>query len=153
MAQVRDRHPARGVRAALAVIAAALLVGGCGVGSGTLRIADAEAEVLAVAQEVIEAVGLEVSGDVRTAPLEQCELRGGGAGLRTRIEVRGVLPAGIELAAAFDAAASVLVARELVLVESGVPGTLLGQREGMTVTVGSDGHMLELDALTGCRPR
>jgi hypothetical protein len=34
-----------------------------------------------------------------------------------------------------------------------VPGTLLGQRDGLTVTIGSDGRTLELDAITGCRPR
>jgi 6-phosphogluconate dehydrogenase (decarboxylating) len=75
-------------------------------------------------------------------------------GLRTRVEVRAPLPGGSEeLAAAFDAAAAVLIARGLVLVESGVPGTLLGQRDGVTVTIGSDGDALELDAITGCRPR
>jgi 6-phosphogluconate dehydrogenase (decarboxylating) len=41
----------------------------------------------------------------------------------------------------------------LVVVESGVPGTLLGQRDGITVTVGGDARTFELDALTGCRPR
>jgi len=132
---------------------AALVTGGCGVGTGTVRIADAEAEILAVAEEVVAAVQLTVTAPVRTAPLEQCELRGGGQGLRTRVEVRGTLPDGSGPATAFDAAAAVLVARGLVLVESGVPGTLLGQRDGITVTVGSDGRVLELDALTGCRPR
>jgi hypothetical protein len=150
MAQARL---ARGQRAGLGVALVAVALAGCGVGTGTLRIADAEAEILAVAEEVAAAVGLELAAPVRTAPLEQCELRGGGPGLRTRVEVRGALPPGVGIAAAFDAAAAVLVARELVLVESGVPGTLLGQRDGITVTVGSDGRLLELDALTGCRPR
>ena len=91
---------------------------------------------------------------MQAGPLEQCALRNGGAGLRTRVEVRAPLSGGTEaLAAAFDAAAAVLVTRGLVLVESGVPGTLLGQRDGVTVTIGSDGDDLELDAITGCRPR
>jgi hypothetical protein len=154
MAQARRPHgPRVALRAAVGTTLAAVLLAGCGVGTGTLRIAGAEAEILAVAEEVVAAVGLEVTSPVRTAPLEQCQLRGGGAGLRTRVEVRGLLPEGVGIADAFDAAASVLVARELVLVESGVPGTLLGQRDGITVTVGSDGQRLELDALTGCRPR
>jgi hypothetical protein len=143
----------RTARTAVASATLALLVSACGVGSGTLRIADAEAEVVTVAEEVVGAVGLTVRAPVRSAPLEQCELRSGGSGLRTRVEVRGTLPAGMTLAEAFDAAAAVLVARDLVLVESGVPGTLLGQRDGITVTIGSDGRVLELDALTGCRPR
>jgi hypothetical protein len=131
-----------------------LLVAGCSVGTGTLRIADAEDEIVAIAEAVVRDAGLTVGAPVRAAPLEQCELRSGGAGLRTRVEVRGVLPDGPgALTAAFDAAASVLVARGLALVESGVPGTLLGQRDGMTVTVASDGPTIQLDALTGCRPR
>ncbi len=143
----------RRVDRVLTGMAGAALLAGCGVGAGTLRIADAEAEILAVAEEVVAAVGLATDGAVRAAPLEQCELRGGGSGLRTRVELRGTIPDGVSLATAFDAAAAVLVARDLVLVESGVPGTLLGQRDGVTVTVGSDGRVLELDALTGCRPR
>lgn len=126
----------------------------CGVGTGTLRIDDAEEEIIAVAEEIVREARLIAAGPVRSAPLEQCQLRSGGQGLRTRVEVRGELPAEPgALAAAFDAAASVLVERGLVLVESGVPGTLLGQRDGVTVTIGSDGRVLEVDGLTGCRPR
>jgi hypothetical protein len=143
-------RPARRMLVA-AVLAA--LTAGCGVGGGTLRIADAEAEIVAVAEDVVRAVGLTVAAPVRSAPLEQCELRSGGTGLRTRVEVRAPLPRGVTLAQAFDAAAEVLVARDLALVESGVPGTLLGQRDGITVTIGSDGRVFELDALSGCRPR
>ncbi len=144
----------RGGRVGAVVLALPVLLAGCGVGTGTLRIADAEREIVAIAQEIVSAVGLGADVPVAAAPLEQCALRNGGAGLRTRVEVREELPdgsAGVD--AAFDAAAGVLVARELVLVESGVPGTLLAQRDGITVTIGSDGAVLELDALTGCRPR
>lgn len=141
------------LRTAVALMAAGI-VSGCAVGTGTLRIADAQAEIVAVAEEVLAEAGLRATGPVEAAPLEQCELRSGGPGLRTRVEVRAPLSdAPGALAEAFDAAAAVLVARELVLVESGVPGTLLGQRDGITVTIGSDGSRLELDAITGCRPR
>lgn len=139
-----------------AVLAVGLGIGlaGCGVGTGTLRIGDAEAEVVAVSERIVSEVGLTVRAPVRSAPLEQCQLRSGGQGLRTRVEVRGQLPTGPgALAVAFDIAAGVLIDSGLVLVESGVPGTLLGQRDGITVTVGSDGRVLEVDALTGCRPR
>lgn len=130
------------------------ILAGCGVGTGTLRIADAEAEIVAVVDAIVAASGVSSERPVVAAPLEQCSLRSGGTGLRTRVNVREVLPdGGTALAAAIDAAASVLVARELIIVDSGVPGTLLGQRDGLTVTVGSDGRMLEIDALTGCRPR
>lgn len=145
---------ARGPRRWGGVVTAALLLSGCAVGTGTLRIADAEAEVVGVAEDIVREAGLAVEGAIVSSPLEQCEMRAGGQGLRTRVAVRGALPSGPDaMAVAFDAAAAVLVARELVLVESGVPGTLLGQRDGVTVTVGSDGRALEIDALTGCRPR
>jgi len=130
------------------------IVSGCGVGTGTMRIADAEASVVAIVEDVVAAVGATVDAPVAAAPLEPCQLRTGDAGLRTRVSVRVPLGDGPDaLAEAIDAAAAVLVARELPIVESGVPGTLLGQRDGLTVTVGSDGRVLEVDALTGCRPR
>jgi hypothetical protein len=144
----------RRARAGVVSALAGLLAVGCSVGTGTLRIADAEAQIVTVAEEVVRAAGLTLATPVRAAPLEQCELRSGGSGFRTRVEVRGALATGTgSLADAFDASAVVLVAHDLVIVESGVPGTLLGQRDGLTVTIGSDGRTLELDALTGCRPR
>ena len=147
-------HPRRAPLVGMLLTVGAVVLAGCGVGTGTLRIAEAEAEIVAVAEAIVAEAGLTTAAPVRSAPLEQCELRAGGQGLRTRVEVRGELPSGPgALAAAFDAAAAVLVANGLVLVESGVPGTLLGQRDGVTVTIGSDGRVLEVDALTGCRPR
>ena len=142
----------RGVAPVLIALTAA--VTGCGVGTGTLRIAEAEAEIVTVAEAIVAEAGLDTGVPVAAAPLEQCQLRTGGAGLRTRVTVRAELPDGPDARArAIDAAAGVLVARELIIVDSGVPGTLLGQRDGLTVTVGSDGSVLEIDALTGCRPR
>lgn len=142
-------------RHAAVLAALGLVLGACGVGTGTIRIGEAEAEVVAIVEEIVRESGVRGVDEVRSAPLEQCTLRAGGQGLRTRVEVRGELPGEgrAAVSAAFDAAAAVLVARGLVLVESGVPGTLLGQRDGVTVTVGSDGRLLEIDALTGCRPR
>jgi hypothetical protein len=151
---VRHRTSRRTVSWTVAAVVCVAMLSACAVGTGTLRIADAEAEIVAVAEEVMAEAGLEPANPVRAAPLEQCELRSGGSGLRTRVEVRAPLPGGAAVSAlAFDAAAAVLVARGLVLVESGVPGTLLGQRDGITVTIGSDGRDLEIDAITGCRPR
>lgn len=130
------------------------LLAGCGVGTGTLRIGEAEAEIVAVTEELVRVTGIEAPGPVEAAPLEQCEQRSGRPGLRTRVSVRGALPGGeAGAAAAFDEAATVLVARDLVIVESGVADTLLGQRDGVTVTVASIAGDLQLDALTGCRPR
>ena len=152
----RRPRPAGVRRAPVAPVAALLAAGllmGCGVGAGTLRISEAEREIVAVAAELVEATGMVVEGPVEAAPLEQCELRSGRSGLRTRVAVRGALPDGETAADAFDAAGRVLVARDLVLVDSGVADTLLGQRDGITVTVASIGPDLQVDALTGCRPR
>lgn len=146
--------PRRAPSAAATALLAAVLLAGCGIGTGTLRISEAEREVVAVAAELVEATGMTVEGPVEAAPLEQCELRSGRPGLRTRVAVRGALPDDEgALADAFDAAGRVLVARDLVLVDSGVADTLLGQRDGITVTVASIGTDLQVDALTGCRPR
>jgi hypothetical protein len=134
--------------------AVAILAVACGVGTGTLRIADAEAEIGGLAEALVVELGLEIPLPLQAAPLEQCTLRSGGPGLRTRLGLRAPLPTDAgSIAVTFDEAAAVLIQRGLVIVESGVPGTLLGQRDGLTVTIGSDGRMLELDAITGCRPR
>jgi hypothetical protein len=141
-------------RSAVVLLVLVSLVAACDVGTGTLRIADAEAEIVAIAEAVVRELDLDVPLPLAAAPLEQCTMRTGGAGLRTRLVLRAPLPGGPEaLADAFDAAAAVLIGRGLVIVESGVPGTLLGQRDGLTVTVGGDGRTFELDATTGCRPR
>lgn len=136
------------------IVAVAMTATACGVGAGTLRIADAEAEIVRIAEAIVETVGLEVTGPLAAAPLEQCTLRSGAPGLRTRLSVRApVVDRTLSSAAVFDLAASAIIDQGLIIVESGVPGTLLGQRDGVTVTVGGDVRALELDAITGCRPR
>jgi hypothetical protein len=140
---------ARARRAAL-VLGLLVLTSGCGVGSGTLRIADAEQAIVGAAEAVVIALELDVALPVVAAPREQCELRTGEPGLRSRVRVRAAVPA---LDVALDAATAVLATEGFVLVQSGVPGTLLVQREGMSITLGREGSMLALDGLTGCRPR
>ncbi len=136
------------------LVALVTLAAACGVGTGTLRITEAEAEIVRIVTAVVDTVGLDAAGQVSSAPLEQCTLRSGGAGLRTRVAVRAPLSDSTgPLAVAFDTAARVLIEQGLVIVESGVPGTLLGQRDGVTVTISGDSKVFELDALTGCRPR
>jgi len=137
-------------RHAALTLALLVLAAGCGVGSGTLRIADAEQAIVDAAEAV--AVALELDGvlPVQAAAREQCELRTGQAGLRSRVRVRAAVPA---VDVALDVATGVLATEGFVLVQSGVPGTLLVQRDGMSITLGREGAMLALDGLTGCRPR
>jgi hypothetical protein len=152
----RTRWPrsARPLGRVLVVLAVAATLSGCGVGSGTVRIADAEGTIVAAAEGVVTALSLDVELPVVAGARELCQLRTGESGLRSRIDLRAPLPDGPgSIGPAFDAAAAVLVEAGLVVVDSGVPGTLLAQRDGISVTIGSDGRMLELDAITGCRPR
>jgi hypothetical protein len=147
-----DRAPAAGAarRSALVALALAVATSACGVGTGTVRIVEAEDVIVAVAEGIADALELAVTRPIVPENREPCQLRTGEAGLRSRISLRAPSP---DAERSFNAAASVLVAEGLVVVESGVPDTMLGQRDGISVTVTSDGQFVQLDALTGCRPR
>lgn len=150
------------------LVALALVPGlaGCGVGSGTLHIADAEAELVAAAAAVVAAVAPALGGGADADPpkddapvaaaapaaglREPCALPTGEAGLRSRVAVR--IP-GTATPAVLEAAAGALVAAGFLVVDPGVPDTLLGQRDGLSVALAEDAGTLELDGLTGCRPR
>lgn len=134
----------------LTVLMAGLLVGGCGVGSGTLRIDDAEADLVAVATAIVAALDLDPAGPVVPGLREQCALPTGEAGLRSRVDVRAP---GTVSGPVLEAAATALVAEGFLVIDPGVPDTVLGQRDGLSVTLAEDGGILELDGLTGCRPR
>jgi hypothetical protein len=127
-----------------------VLLSGCGVGSGTLRIDAAEQVIVDAAEAVVIALELDVTLPIQAAPRERCELRTGEAGLRSRVAFRAPVAA---MDVAFDAATAALATEGFVLVQSGVPGTLLLQRDGISVTIGREGGSLALDGLTGCRPR
>ena len=135
------------------LIASLVLLTACGVGSGTLRIADAEAALVEAASVVVAAI--HPAGASATAPpapgdREPCALPTGEAGLRSRVDVR--LP-GRAAPAVLEAAAAALVSQGFLVVDPGVPDTVLGQRDGLSVSLAEDAGVLELDALTGCRPR
>jgi hypothetical protein len=141
---------ARKVRAPSVLLAAAgLVLSACGVGSGTLRVGDAEAALVGAAGAVVTALALDVPPP---APglREPCTLPTGEAGLRSRVDVRAP---GSATAMVLEAAAAALVAEGFLIVDPGVPDTVLGQREGLSLSLAEDGGVLELDGLTGCRPR
>ena len=131
------------------MLLAAVLLAACDVGSGTLRIADGEAELVAAATAVVAALGLDVPPP---APglREPCTLPTGEAGLRSRVDVRAP---GTATAEVLEAAAAALVAEGFLVVDPGIPDTVLGQREGLSLSLAEDRGVLELDGLTGCRPR
>jgi len=146
----RPAIPARRPIVGAAMLLLAAVTAACSVGSGTLRIAPAEERIVAAAEAVVRATSLDVPLPLDAAPREQCRLRTGDDGLRSRLGVRAEHP---DPASLLDLAAAALVAEGFAIVASGVPGTLLAQSEGITVTVGSDGRAVEIDAVTGCRPR
>lgn len=136
-------------RASLLAAGTAAVLAACGVGSGTLRIADAEAALVDAAAAVEAALGLDVPPP---APglREPCALSTGDAGLRSRVDVRAP---GAATPAVLEAAAAALVAEGFLIVDPGVPDTVLGQREGISMSLSEDAGVLEIDGLTGCRPR
>jgi hypothetical protein len=143
-------HRQGGIRVVPVLMALAALVAGCGIGSGTLRIDGAEQAILDASEAVVIALELDVPLPLRTAPREQCALRTGEPGLRSRVQFRAQVAS---MDVALEAASTALAGEGFVLVRSGVPGTLLLQRDGMSVTVGREGTDLALDGLTACRPR
>lgn len=134
------------VRVALC-LGLSLMVGGCGTGDSTLRIDRAEGLVLDAVRAVAGELGLPTS-EVALTGREPCSTVSGEPGLRNRVVVRGVVPGGVDVG---TIAAATLVAEGFEVVASGVPGTVLGQREGMRVTASVAVRGVELDGITGCR--
>lgn len=139
-----------GIRRCGAALVAAALLAGCGVGSGTLHIADAEAELVAAATAVVAALDAAPDAPPAAGLREPCALPTGEAGLRSRVDVR--MP-GTAAPAVLEAAAAALVAEGFLIMDAGLTDTLFAQRDGLSVALAEDGGTLELDALTGCRPR
>jgi hypothetical protein len=137
-------------RTVASVIGCGLLLSACGVGAGTVRIAEAERVITAAVERIVTDLQLQIGAEVAPLPREQCMLRAGGPGLRSRISVRALAPSPVE---DFERAATALVAEGFLIVDSGVPGVVLGQRDGMSITLAAAAGVLEVDALTGCRPQ
>ncbi|MEY3019235.1 MAG: hypothetical protein RLZZ272_219 [Actinomycetota bacterium] len=135
-------------------IAAALALGlslglaACGSGDATVRIDRAEGIVLDTVRAVAADLGLPTA-DIELVGREPCSTVSGEPGLRNRIVVRAGAPEGLDVG---GVAAAALVREGFEVVESGVPGTVLGQREGMRVTAARASRGIELDGITGCRP-
>jgi hypothetical protein len=130
------------------LLAAAVLACGCGVGTATVRIDGAERTVLTAASDVAEALSGPADG-VDLTGRERCTTVTGAAGLRNRVRARWPAPAGIDV---LEVAAEVLATRGFELLDPDIPATVLGQRDGMRITVAVAQGRVELDGITGCRP-
>lgn len=131
------------------LVAVTLLAGACSTGDSTLRIDRAEDTVLGTVRDVAEALGLPADDDaIALTGREPCSTVSGEPGLRNRVTVRGAAPDGVDVE---EVAARTLVDAGFEVVASGVPGTVLGQREGMRITAAVAARGVELDGITGCR--
>ena len=139
--------PTRPSVAALAALVLALAPAGCGSGDSTVRIDRAEAIVLDAVRAVAGDLGLPTT-DIALGLREPCSTVSGEPGQRNRVVVRGAAPEGRDVGAV---AAAALVREGFEVVASGVPDTVLGQREGMRVTAALASRGIELDGITGCR--
>lgn len=135
-------------RALAGVAFLALLLPACGADDATLRIDRAESTVLDAVRAIAADLGLPTEGIALTGR-EPCSTISGEPGLRNRVIVRGEGPEEVDVEAT---AAAALVREGFEVVDSGVPGTVLGQREGMRVTAALARRGIELDGVTGCRP-
>lgn len=140
-----------GVLLAVLLLAAAVLVGCSRFGEATIRIDEAEEEIVALTDEIIEAIGLEVTSTRPLGAREDCELPTASDGASNRLSVRGPIPEDVEV---LDAAAAVLSQADYELVPGDRPDELFGRRDGIRITVALDRGTGEvaIDANTACRP-
>lgn len=148
VARPRTARQSARIRALLSVALLALLLPACGSDDATLRIDRAESIVLDGVRAVAGDLGLPTE-DIALTGREACSTISGEPGLRNRVVVRGEGPDGLDVE---STAAAALVREGFEVVASGVPGTVLGQREGMRVTAALARRGIELDGVTGCRP-
>lgn len=147
----RSPHP-RSTRHLLAVLLVALAVSGCGrTGEETTRIDEAEAEVLSLVDDMVEALELPVVEPPTFGRRERCELVTGVGGAASALRLRTPLPSVDD---PLGRAAAVLVGGGYQLIEGQLDEGVFGRRDGIRITVVPDPPTGELaiDAGTGCRP-
>ena len=151
MSWVQGRRHRGGVLLAVLLLAAAALLAGCSrFGEATIRIDEAEEEIVALTDEIIEVVGLEVTSATPLGQRQPCELVTASNGASNRLSARGPIPEEVDV---LDAAAAVLTEANYQLVPGDRPDELFGRRDGIRITVALDRATDEvaIDASTACR--
>ncbi len=147
-ARVREDRPGR-----VALVGALILLTGCSrFGEATIRIDAAEEEIVALTDQLATELELEV---LRRDPLgsrSRCELPTGDLGASNRVSVRADLP---DLEDPLTRASAVLSEAGYELRPGASGAEAFGSRDGIRITVVVDepAGLLDIDAVTGCRPR
>lgn len=150
-----DRGPGRPlVRRACLLTLAALLVlpTACSrLGEATIRIDEAEQEIVRLADEIVTSTGLEVTSARTLGRRERCELVTTGSGAANRVSFRGPIPEGVPV---LQRAAAILTDAGYQLVPGEREDELFGRRDGLRITVLMDRPAGEvaIDGNTACRP-
>lgn len=143
------RRPWRVVGAVMAVLSLPAMHACNGSGS-TIDIADAEEEIAAAVEAVADGLGLEQRRERPLGDRTRCEWVAGQPGASNSVGVSGVPTYDGD---PLDRGAQLIVEAGFELVDSGLPDTVFGRREGMrlTVVLGPDGDVA-VDGATDCRP-
>lgn len=134
-----------------ALLLAAVVLAGCSrFGEATIRIDEAEEEIVALTDEIIEVIDLEVTRATPLGDRRRCELVTASDGAANRLSARGPIPEDVDV---LDAAAAVLTGANYQLVPGDRPDELFGRRDGIRITVALDRATDEvaIDASTACR--
>lgn len=135
------------------LVGAVLLLAGCSrFGEATIRIDAAEEEIVALSDQLATELELDV---IRRQPLgnrSRCALPTGDLGASNRVSVRAELP---ELEDPLARASAVLSEADYELRPGTSGAEAFGSRDGIRITVVVDepAGLLDIDAVTGCRPR
>jgi hypothetical protein len=139
----------------LCLLAVALLVvplAACSrLGEATIRIDEAEQEIVRLADEIVASAGLEVTSARPLGRREPCELVTTGTGAANRLSFRGPIPEGVPV---LERAAAILTDAGYQLVPGETEDELFGRRDGLRITVVMDRPAGEVavDGNTACRP-
>jgi hypothetical protein len=132
-----------------ALVALAALPACEGPGS-TTDIAEAEAEIVAAVEAVADGLGLDQRRERPLGTRSRCTWVAGRPGARNSVAIVGVPTISGD---PLDRGAQLILEAGFELVDSGVPDTVFGRREGMRLTVvrGPDGEV-SVDGATDCKP-
>lgn len=136
----------------LAVALLLVLPAGCSrFGEATIRIDEAEQEIVRLTDDIVASIGLEVTSARTLGRREPCELVTTGTGASNRVSFRGPIPEGVPV---LERAAAILTEAGYQLVPGESEDELFGRRDGLRVTVLIDRPAGEvaIDGNTACRP-
>lgn len=139
------------LRTVTAAVVGALVLSACGqTGSATTHIDEAEAEIEALADDIVEALEFEVTTERPLGTRESCELVTGAQGASNSLSRRGPVP---EVDDPLGRASAQLDAAGYELIPGDRPDEVFARRDGIrfTVVVDEPTGQLAIDAATACR--